>query len=135
MEIQRLTLDEWAPMAEKAHAVCFNEERPHEANKFDFALLVSKDGVAMCYATVFEFDDLSAYMQHGGAFPEGRGFAAFRGYNLIIEYLLERYPRLMTKVKNTNRRMLKLCLEVDFIPNGIEVFGDEVFVRFLKDRK
>lgn len=136
MEVKQYSLDEWKTIAKDVHFVCFNELREEDENTFDFALMVVKDDVPQCYTTCIEFDKFSCYMQHGGRFPSARGsVATFNGYKKMIEYLHEKYPRLLTKTKNTNIPMLKLSFATGFIVHGIDVYGSEVFVKLINDKK
>jgi hypothetical protein len=122
-------------MAEKAHAVCFNENRPKEMNTFDFALLATdKDDNAIAYATCIEIDSESVYMQHGGAFPNAKkSMKAVNAYHRFIAFLREKFKRASTRIQNINIPMLKLAFSAGFIVNGCDCHGDEIYLHLINN--
>ena len=135
MKVTKFSLTEWGEMKpEILHSLCFNELREHKANTFDFALLVTDEDIPQCYATCIEMDNESIYMQHGGALPSAKeNLRAVRGYHLIINWIKEKYKRASTRIENKNIAMLKLAFSAGFLVNGIDLFGDEIFLHLKND--
>lgn len=134
MNLHTLTLDEWNKLAETAHMICFNEERPAFMNTFDFALFVEENDVPLAYATCIELDKHSVYMQHGGVFPSATmTVKSFKAYEMIMDYLRNKYVRASTRVERSNKTMRRFAEKVGFEINGIDNFGAEIFIHFQND--
>jgi len=129
VEIKRFTLEEWNACAEEIHVYAFNEIRDSDMNTFDFALMALRDGEPMAYCTCIELDKMSAYMQHGGRLPGSEGtINTAKGYHLMVRYLKEHYKNISTRIRNTNRPMLKLALAVGFVTTGTDSYGSEIYL-------
>lgn len=136
MTLHRVSLDEWNKLSESAHLAVFKERRPPWMNTFDYALFVEEASVPMTYATCIEFDSESVYMQHGGAFPPAeKSIKAYRGYQLIMEYLRKCYLRASTRIQNTNLKMLHMAMKEGFLINGVDLLENEVFVHLTNKLK
>ncbi len=140
MKLERVSPENWNKVAEEAHLTCFSELRPKSRNTIDYAILVHDEEKPCAYATIIEMDQMSAYMQHGGAFPETKGTAkSFRSYQMIIDHLSEFYQALTTRIENTNVPMLKFALSVGFLPIGMDchTFGiyEGTFLHMYRDNK
>jgi len=130
VNLKVISLDEWKVLAEEAHMLCFQESRHSDTNTFDYALLVTdKDDKPVAYSTIIEMDKATAYMQHGGSFPEfAKGIYVARAYQLMVAYLKEQYTKISTRILNTNISMLKLALSAELYVNGIDFLGGEIFL-------
>jgi len=130
VNLRKLSLEEWNEMSKDAHLLCFSEERNPEMNRCNFALLITDEkDVPVAYSTIVELDSLSAYMQHGGAFPEFQGTTKVaRAYHLMLAYLKEHYLKITTRIKNTNIAMLKLALSADLLVSGIDYVTGDLFL-------
>lgn len=117
-------------MSREAHKLCFNEDRPIELNTCDYALLVVNErNHPIAYSTVIEIDKNSAYMQHGGSFPEFAGtIKVARAYHLMIAFIKENYKRITTRIQNTNMAMLKLAMSAGLLVNGIDFISGDIFL-------
>jgi len=73
--VHKLTPEQWSGISEQAHRVCFNEVKPKEWDRIDFALVaVDEERKQMIgYTTMREIDHETIYWQYGGSFPEYRG--------------------------------------------------------------
>lgn len=124
---------EWSEMA---HKISFEEARPKEMDRIDFALLMinplnERPGG---YCTVRELDRDSVYLQYGGSFPETeKTISVAVLYSAMIDWLRERYQRVTTLVSNQNVGYLKLCMKYGFRIIGVRCFQNEVFVELLNE--
>lgn len=136
MEVKQFAPSEWKKISKEVHTYAFKEDPIDGMETIDFALMVLKDEKPMCYCTCILFDGMSVYMQHGGALPDGAGTTNIaKGYHLLVNWLFERYPRLTTKIQNTNIPMFKLAFSAGFIPNGIYMHHDKsIFVNLIKEK-
>lgn len=134
IEVRPVTREEWLKMSEEAHLICFNEKRPKDLERIDYALLnVTTEGDVLNYCTVKELDSESVYWQYGGAFPNSKGSVhSARSYARNIKWTFEQgYKRITTYAKNTNSNMLRIQLKCGFIPIGTRTFKGEVFIEML----
>lgn len=124
---------EWA---ESAHLIAFNEKRPAEMNRIDFALLVvnAEKNQPAGFCTVRELDSESIYWQYGGAFTHTIG-TCWVGpmYEALIAWCKGKYKRISTLVSNQNVAYLKLCMKFGFRIIGVRLFQNEVFVELLNE--
>lgn len=133
MELKYLTLEEFKVISERAHFLCFQEQRDASMNTFDFAILVTENEIPIGYGTFIELSKDSLYMQHGGVFePIEKSLGTVRAYHLILRALAEKYKDAATRIANTNKAMLKLAISAGFLVTGINVNDDIVFVNLHK---
>lgn len=136
MVVEKVSLEEFNLIGEDIHRGTFGVERPKHMNTFDFALIVRNETTLLAYATLIEHDAESVYMQHGGAFTEAKGTAAVaRAYYMMIKWLKERYRNAFTQILNLNIPMLKLALSAGFIPTGMILHADGIWIQLLNDFK
>lgn len=122
LHLEVLSKEDWAKISESAHLYSFGAERPSEMDRISYALLVRKDTELACYATIIELDAESAYMQHGGNFPEVHGSPlTLRGYLMMTNYMKEKYKNVSTRIWNKNKAMLKLAWAAGFTVVGCEL--------------
>ena len=132
MRVERFTAREWAAFSEDAHRICFEQVKPAQYDRIDFALLVVDDEKPCGYVTVREHDPETVYWQFGGAFPGTKDTAkTFRGYQLTVDYTRERYKRITTRIENTNIPMLKMAMKVGFRIIGTRTFKGSILVELL----
>lgn len=134
--VMRFDAESWnRDWAEAAHKVVFEEKRPAEMNRIDFALLViNAKNEPGAYCTVREFDHESIYWQYGGAFPGTIGtIYTVQMYEALIEWCRQKYKRITTLVNNENISYLKLCMKFGFRIIGVRVFKGEIFVELLNE--
>jgi len=124
--VEKLSANKFAEIARNAHLSCFNEDRPDEFNRYDYALVCHRDHEALtAYATILEHDADSAYMQHGGTFSDN-GMLTVKSYLLMIAWLKAHYPVITTRIFNDNIPMLKLALTAGLRIHGIEYYKESV---------
>ena len=132
--IRMLSFQEWAPYAEAAHAVAFQEMRKPTMERLDFVFVAEKNGAPAAYVTCREFDAESLYFSRGGAFPITKGsvrsFHAFLGFVGKSREL--GYKRITYLVHNKNKAMLKFTLAADFLAIGCRTIDGETYIEFLK---
>lgn len=135
-EVKKITKQEWAVMSDKAHLICFSENRPSDMDRIDFALLNVRNGSPLNYCTVRELDKESCYWQYGGAFPNSKGTGtSFYSYKRNAEWCFNSgYKRITTYIENTNLPMIKIALKVGFKIIGTRFFKGYVLVEFLLER-
>ena len=119
--------------ANAAHLVTFGENRPQSLNSFHFVLgAVDGDNQLAGYCTCIELDKESLYLQHGGVLPNyAKSIYVLKSYGVCVEWCLQNYKRVSTKVQNTNISMLKLAMQMGFLIVGTSTFKDKVFVDLL----
>lgn len=129
MNITVYNRQEWLNLSEYAHLICFNEKGRGEIDRCDFAIMVIDDDVPLMYATIKEHDSLTAHLSFGGAFPSCKGTPrSVKAYDLIMDYLRNRYKYVTMYVKNTNAPMLKFGLRAGFIITGIDYRHKETYL-------
>lgn len=132
--VRRLSKEEWMQMAEEAHLICFNEKRPKDLDRIDYALVnVTDTNEILNYCTVKELDAESVYWQFGGAFPNSKGsIHSTRSYARNIKWTFDQgYKRITTYAKNTNKDMLRIQLKCGFVPIGMRTVQGDVYVEML----
>lgn len=134
MRVIKINSSDWAESSEYAHITCFNEKRPAEMERIDFALLAI-DEKPQAYCTVRELDSESAYWQFGGSFPEARDtIKSFKAYSMFRNWMKEAgYKRISTYVKNDNIVMLKMAFKIGYRIIGTRTFKNEIYVELLND--
>ena len=135
--VKRIEKHEWKAMAERAHLICFNEKRPAQMDRIDYALLNVRGTEALSYCTVRELDGESCYWQYGGAFPNTKGTATtFYNYRRYAQWCFNQgYKRVTTYIENTNVPMIKIALKVGFRIIGTRFFKGHILVEFLLERE
>jgi hypothetical protein len=129
MKVMRLNPIEWKDFSAQAHVVCFDEVRPPDLDRIDFALIAGDESGPVAYMTCRELDAESVYMQYGGAFPESRGTVkSFKGYTLMIAELAKNYVRASTLIENKNSPMLKFASKVGLIIIGMRTFKNQILL-------
>ena len=131
-----ITPEEFYGIAEMTHLVVFNEKRPKEMNRIDFAILV--EGVEhepLGYGTYREVDSESVYMQYGGCFPNAQNtISAWEVYVAAIDTLEKKgYKRANTLIENENIRMLKFAFKKGFKIIGVRMFEGKIYCELLKE--
>lgn len=122
LTLEKLSPKDWSLLSESVHKYSFGVDRLPEMDRVSYALLVKKDTELAGYSTVIELDKESAYMQHGGNFPETeKKVLTLRTYLMMVNYLKENYKNVSTRILNSNRSMLKLAWAGGFIITGCEV--------------
>lgn len=136
MILEKVTLEEWNKLSNDAHITCFEEGRSPDINTYDFVLVVFNSDKICAYATILETDKETAYMQHGGAFPDTRGTTnSRRAYHMIMNYLREHYKFATTHIGNFNRPMLKFALSEDFLITGMHQHMRDIYLHMYQEFK
>lgn len=120
--ITTLTPSQWEALSEEAHLICFEQARPKELDRLDFALIhEGLNGVPTSYMTCREHDAETIYLQHGGKLPSNGGtLGAFKGYVQMLYRLKESgYHQAVTLIENTNVDMLRIALKVGWKITGV----------------
>lgn len=135
MDLIRLDANQWQDYAENAHLVCFNEKRPAEMDRIDYALMTVKDGQPQSYCTVRDLDSESGYWQYGGSFPSAKDtINSMKSYTMFRDYMeANGYKRVSTYVKNDNIVMLKMAFKVGYRIIGTRTFKNEIYVELLNE--
>lgn len=133
-EVVRLEPYEWLTISQEAHTVVFGTIRPPELDRISYALAIKKNGVIGGFATVIEMDQETAYLQHGGVFPNFESSTSvLAGYLALLEKLSTEYKYIWTRVENTNVRYLKLALKAGFLVNGVSTFKQKLLLELFKE--
>ena len=129
MILVKATPAEWSNYSEAAHSVVFNEYRPADMDRIDFALIAEADLVPQLYMTCREFDKETVYISSGGAFPVCKGTPnSWQGFMLMLDYLKANYKRCTLLTVNDNFPMLKFALKAGFKTIGIRFFNGYVLL-------
>lgn len=119
---------DWKELSKNAHLVTFGEFR-EGLDTIDFALLCSWNGATGGYLTVKEMDKETAYVQHGGVFPDfSKSVYVLGGYAKLLAVLKAEYKRVWTRVVNTNIPMIKLALSQGFIITGCSFVCNKLYL-------
>jgi len=121
---------EWRLVSEDAHLATFNELRPCDMNRIDFALVVW-DKNPLGYMTCREFDSETIYISYGGAFE--KSFKVLEGYKAMLNSLKETYKRATTLVENNNIPMLKMAMSQGFLITGIKNFKNQIYLELSQE--
>lgn len=121
---------EWKLVSEDAHLVTFNELRPCDMNRIDFALVVWNEN-PLGYMTCREFDSETIYISYGGAFE--KSFKVLEGYKAMIKSLKETYKRATTLIENNNIPMLKMAMSQGFLVTGIKNFKNQIYLELSQE--
>lgn len=120
---------EWESLSMNAHKISFKEIREPSFNRYDFILVATSATEILGYATVIEFDQESAYMQHGGAMPNIKGTSSsFKVYIELIKWLKQNFKKISTRIQNTNIVMIKFALSVGFLIDGVISYRQDTFL-------
>ena len=135
MHVEKYSAIEWSTMGEWAHRYCFNEIRPSQMNRIDYALLAVKDGVPQAYLTARELDSESVYWQYGGALKSSeKSVNVLKAYQSFIETTKQSgMKRITTLIQNTNLPMLKMAMHCGFRIIGVRLFNNEIFCELLNE--
>jgi hypothetical protein len=124
--------EEWDKHSERVHLVCFNEVRPADMNRYDYALLVFEGTTPIAYMTCREFDSETVYMAYGGSFPSARGTVkSYKAYEKMVEFLKLKYLQGTTLIENSNIPMLKFALKQGMKIIGVRNFKDSILLEHL----
>jgi hypothetical protein len=119
---------DWRELSKQAHFVTFGEYR-EGIDRVDYALLCMWDGATGGYVTVKEMDKDTAYIQHGGVFPDfQKSIYAFGGFVKLLKVLKSDYKRVWTRVVNTNIPMIKLALSQGFVITGCTFVCNKLYL-------
>lgn len=129
MNVVFMPADQWKQYSEQAHLICFNEHRPADMNRIDFALVADLDGIPQAYMTCREVDAETVYMQYGGAFPSAKGTVkSFRSYEAILGKLSSVYKHGTTLIENTNTPMLRFAMQAGLRVIGVRNFKQSILL-------
>jgi len=131
--VKQMDKQSWAGLSEYAHSVCFEEVKPTENDRIDYALVCyDDDSKPMSYVTCREFDSETVYWQFGGAFPETKGtIKSYKSYMAMTAWTSERYKRITTLIENDNIVMLKFAMKIGYKIIGTRNFKGSVLLEHL----
>lgn len=136
-EIQKLDAKVWFHFSEHAHRACFNEIKPKDWDRIDYALLAVNDAEdPIGYMTCRELDAHSVYWQYGGAFkPIEKTIYPVKVYDAFINWHRGKYERVGTYIENTNRAMLKMAARSGFLITGVRSYQGKILLEHLLEFK
>lgn len=131
-ELKKIPYDRWLEISDVAHSVVFGEVRPTALERFSFALSIEADGFIGGFITCHEMDSETLYIQYGGVLPKfQKSIHAMHGYKMLINYCIENYKRVWTRIENKNKAMIKMALAMNFVPVGVSQFKDKLLLEML----
>jgi len=129
MRIDVYSPQEWSKHATLAHMLVFNEFRPSEMNRIDYALVIMDEDKPLGYMTIREVDSETCYIQYGGAFHDTKNSTmSFKAYNMLIDWLSNKYKMCTTLIENSNLVMLKFAMKVGFKIIGLRNFKNQILL-------
>jgi hypothetical protein len=129
VNLVRYCIGEWLEVSETVHFAVFNEYRPKDLARIDFAYSVWDNLTPIGYVTCREMDAESIYIGYGGILPDSRDKRlGYESMLLVIEELKTKYKRSSMLVKNDNINMLKLALNLGFKIVGLRNANGEIFL-------
>lgn len=130
ISVVKMTREEWSQFSEKAHLIVFNENKPSESDRIDFALVGEMGNHQLLgYVTCREMDAESLYWQYGGAFPRASGTSlSFSAYMRFVWWTKNHYKRVSTLIENNNLVMLKMAMKVGFRIIGVRVYSGHILL-------
>lgn len=130
---KRLTAPQWRDLSEQAHLVSFQEHKPREWDRIDFALLfVDLADNAQAWATCREYDAHTLYVQFGGALPPARGtHKSAECFLALLQFARANYKRVTFLVENDNWAMLRMAMKSDFRVVGIRNYKGSILLEHL----
>lgn len=133
--VERIDSDKWLTDSETAHKLAFGAYRSRELDRIDFALITMKDSRPAGYVTCLEMDSETVYWQIGGAFPDAKNTGVVVPcYLAMIDWCLDRYQRITTRIENTNTAMLRLAMKVGFLIVGTWNFKGSIYLELLLEK-
>ena len=131
--IQKLEAITWREsFSEYAHKAVFNEEKPKDWDRIDYALLMTADEMPVAYVTCLETYSDTVHLQYAGVFPMAKDTIwSYELFQAGIRYLKEDYARCFFYVKNTNKVALKMAAKVGFLITGVKNFHGDVLLEHL----
>lgn len=134
MDIKVVSKIDFDELVEKAHLVTFNETRPQEMNRYDFALLAVEDEKIIAYGLCREFDGETLYLGFGGCFPEyQKSRKAVEWYEEAISWALQKYKRVTTLIENENVPMLRVAFHCGLRIIGVKLFKQQIFCELMRE--
>ncbi len=127
----RIDKQDWQKLSESAHAIAFNDFKPADFERIDFAIIVEDEKTfePLGYCVCREHDAKSLYLQFGGAFRGARGTSlSFKAYVVGLEWCKARYPRIVTKIGNDNAVMLKFAAKAGFLIVGVNNYNGTILL-------
>lgn len=117
------------------YLLSFYGERPKALERCDFVLL-SKNPEPVAFITCHEMDSETLYWQYGGAIDEiKKSHHVIDNYISFIQWSLERYKRINTRIENTNLAMLKIALKCGFLIVGTFNFNNKIYLELSLEGK
>lgn len=134
--VSRIDASRWAKeFSELSHLASFGESRPGTAERADFALVGQKGNELVGYVQCLEMDSDTLYWQLGGAMPTFVGSVhVISCYRAFIEWSLERYQRITTRIQNINIRMLHMAMKMGFLIVGTWNFKNKIYMELVNER-
>lgn len=134
LRIETISKEDWAKISTEAHLISFGEYAlPHE-DRIDYAVLVLDGEKPAGFSTIKEMDSVTAYMQHGGAFPDHeKTVHVVKQYRAMLKFLASKYEIVTTRILNTNTAMLRLAMSSGFVINGTYFHKPNLYVELKFD--
>jgi len=128
---------EW--IAENGNAAslsAFGGSRSADLDRAQFAIVSFRNEKPTGYVTCIEMDSETVYWQVGGAFDGvKRTLDVVPSYLKMIDWALERYKRITTRIENTNIEMLHLAMKMGFRIVGTWNFKNQIYLELLNERE
>lgn len=134
--VKKITPIMWENLSSHAKIISFNEISHPHSDRIDYALLIvdEKSETPAGFMTIKEMDCSTAYLQHGGAFPEHiNSIHVFPQYMACIAELCRNYEHLWTRIENTNISMLKMAMKAGFRITGTFFHTPKLYLELLMD--
>lgn len=121
--------------SEHFHVSTFGFFRDSKIESADMALVAFKDNVPFGYVQCIEISKNCLYWQLGGALEHFQGsIGALPAVMEGLQLSLRQYPRIETRVLNTNIRMLHMAMKMGFRIFGTRFTEGEIYVELYIER-
>ena len=135
MILRKLTKEQWKEFEPEAHQLCFGYRVEPDYHNFSHTLVTELDGKPIAYAQIRELNKDTCYYHFGAVFPPCRGTAnSMRSLRMFTEETMKQYKYIITNIRNTNTAMLKLELSIGFVPIGMIVQNNELWLELKLER-
>lgn len=134
--VEKISLDHWKEhYMQYMYIDAFSHSKSSDLEKCDFVLLC-KDykNEVVGFVTCHEMDSETLYWQFGGASKKVKNTINVSShYVSFINWSLERYQRVTTRIENTNTSMLRIALKCGFLIYGVWNFKNKIYLELCNE--
>ena len=135
--VEKVSHQTWVSrFSEMAHVESFGLLRPRDIERMSFALVSVANDKPTGFVQCIEMDSETLYWQSGGMFLDiQKTIGVVPSYLAGIDWSLNNYKRITTRIDSENIRMLHLAMKMGFRVRGTWNFENRVYVELLNEVK